>query len=407
MLIFKLSKQFLRASNQSGFVRLTVWLAILGIILGVMTLNAVSSVMNGFQEEVRNKLFGIAEHVVVRYYEPDSEDKDKEFLGRIDNIEYASPFLMNAGILKSKRQAAPVFILGIDPNKVNYDHMLSDTTALDELSPNSFNILTGRQIAASLFLKNNSHIYLLTAPRPDQLLMDVNLKRVHFTQGVNFKVGKRLEERMAFMHITDLQKIAALEGKISGYNIHLKDLYDAPLLKSQIQEHMGERAYVSDWTEQYSELFTALRLQKSVMIVLLALIVIIALFNLTTGQVMLVNERKSSIAVLMTCGISPIQLTGIFLLQGLMIAGVGIVIGTLLGYWVSSHIGDWVKYFEHIYQIQLISQKVYMLDYLPHRYCFIDSIYIALWTLLLTLLSCLYPAYLANQTHPAKVLRYE
>ena len=140
---------------------------------------------------------------------------------------------------------------------------------------------------------------------------------------------------------------------------------------------------------------------------LLAMIIIIALFNLTTGQVMLVNDRKTAIAVLITSGISPLQLVGIFFLQGLLITSVGILLGTIAGYFVADNISHWVSSIEHYFRITLISNKVYLLDYLPSEFSLLDSFVIGVGTVLMSIISCIYPAYLAQKTLPAKVLRYE
>ncbi len=407
MFVLHLSWNFLKNNSGSAFSRLTVWLAIIGIFLGVMTLNVVSSVMNGFQSEMQSKLFGITEHVVVRFYEPQPLDKDKSYLQQISQVKRSAPFLFSGGILKHQSQVLPVVLLGIAPEAVNYEHLLKNSEDLQILTPGSFQILLGADLARSLYLNKNDKPFLLTAPTDGQLLSAVNLKRLQFTKAVEFKTAKRLEERLAFMHIQDLQVITGVEGKVSGYNLHLYDLYDAPIVKKQIHPHFAGRAHVSDWTEQYAELFSALRLQKTAMSALLAMIIIIALFNLTTGQVMLVNDRKSSIAVLITCGISPRQLVGIFFAQGLLIASVGIVLGTIAGYFVAGNISQWVSAIEYYFRVTLISNKVYLLDYLPSKFLISDSIFIAVGTVAMSIISCIYPAYLAQKTLPAKVLRYE
>lgn len=164
---------------------------------------------------------------------------------------------------------------------------------------------------------------------------------------------------------------------------------------------------MTDWTEQYAELFSALRLQKTALSVILALIVIIALFNLTTGQVMLVNDKRSAIAIMLTCGISKWQLTRLFLYQALIISAIGVVLGSISGYWLAENIGQWVRYFEERFGLTLISNKVYLIDYLPSQFHLFDAMVIAGLTLALALIACIYPAYLARETHPASVLRYE
>ena len=371
-----------------------------------MTLNVVSSVMNGFQSEMQSKLFGITEHVVVRFYEPQPLDEDKRYLQQISQVKRSAPFLFSGGILKHQSQVLPVVLLGIEPEPVNYEHLLKNSEDLQILTPRSFQILLGADLARSLYLNKNDKPFLLTAPTDGQLLSTVNLKRLQFTKAVEFKTAKQLEERLAFMHIHDLQVITGVEGKVSGYNLHLHDLYDAPIVKKQIHPHFAGRAHISDWTGNIRN-FSALRLQKTAMSALLAMIIIIALFNLTTGQVMLVNDRKSSIAVLITCGISPRQLVGIFFAQGLLIASVGIVLGTLAGYFVADHISQWVSAIEYYFRVTLISNKVYLLDYLPSKFLISDSLFIALGTIAMSIVSCIYPAYLAQKTLPAKVLRYE
>jgi lipoprotein-releasing system permease protein len=405
--LFFLSLKLLRSGSGQAFTRLTVWLAIIGIFLGVMTLNAVTSVMNGFQAEVQKKLFGIAEHVVVRYYTPANQNEDFDFLNQQNHVKGVSPFLMTAGVLKHQKQAVPAMLLGIDPNQVQYDQLLHDPSVIQRLKPGQFQMIPGYELSRSLYLNSGDRPFLLTASNGSQLLMDVNLKRLNFNQAASFKVGKNLEEKLAFLHIEDLRAILDLGQKVSGFNLRLDDLYEAPALKSVILSHFSGRAIVSDWTEQYAELFSALRLQKTALSVILALIVIIALFNLTTGQVMLVNDKRSAIAIMLTCGISKWQLTRLFMYQALMIASVGIIFGSISGYWVAENIGTWVKYFEESFGLTLISNKVYLIDYLPCEFDFMDAVLIGGFTFVLAMIACLYPAYLARETSPASVLRYE
>ena len=405
--LFTLSLKILRSGSGQTFTRLTVWLAIIGIFLGVMTLNAVTSVMNGFQSEVQKKLFGISQHVVVRYYTPEMEKNDIEYLKSQAHVVGVAPFLVTAGVLKHQQQAVPAMILGVDPGNIDYDQLLAEPGVIQRLKPGEFHMVPGYELSRSLYLNIGDRPFLLTASNASQSLMDVNLKRLYFSEAVNFKVGKNLEEKLAFMHIEDLRAILDLDHKVSGLNLRLDDLYEAPFVKKAIGTHFSGKAMVSDWTEQYAELFSALRLQKTALSVILALIVVIALFNLTTGQVMLVNDKRSAIAIMLTCGMSKWQLTRLFLYQALMISSVGIIFGSLSGYWVAENIGHWVRYFEDHFGLTLISNKVYLIDYLPCEFHFMDVLFIGGLTFLLAIIACLYPAYLARETRPASVLRYE
>ncbi len=407
VVMFFLCLKLLRSGCSQAFTRLTIWLAIIGIFLGVMTLNAVTSVMNGFQAEVQKKLFGIAQHVVVRYYLPVDKDDDLDFLQNQPHIQSVSPFLITAGVIKNQSQAVPAMLLGVDPSSVHYDQLLFDPQVIKQLKPGSFQMIPGYELSRSLYLNSGDRPFLLTASHSSSLLMDVNLKRLNYAQAVNFKVGKNLEEKLAFMHIDDLRAILNLDQKISGFNLQLDDLYEAPAVKKAISSHFSAKALVTDWTEQYAELFSALRLQKTALSVILALIVIIALFNLTTGQVMLVNDKRSAIAIMLTCGISKWQLTRLFLYQALIISAIGVVLGSISGYWLAENIGQWVRYFEERFGLTLISNKVYLIDYLPSQFHLFDAMVIAGLTLALALIACIYPAYLARETHPASVLRYE
>ena len=363
--------------------------------------------MNGFQAEIQSKLFGISEHVVVRFYEPRDANLDLARFTDDQRIKVASPFLISAGIIQHAGVSVPSVLLGIDPAQINYATLLDNTDAFSHLHAGEFQAITGGHLAQSIAWSKGRKAMLLSAPRPGQMMNHVNMKRIALLDKVTFKTGKRLEEKMIFMHLNDVQLLMGLPGKISGFNLHLHDLYQAPDVAYDVAQNLGQVAYVSDWTEQYSELFSALRLQKTVMVILLGLIIVIALFNLVTGQVMLVNERRTSIAVLATCGMTRSRITAIFILQGLFLACIGIVIGTALGFFVANHVGDWVRYVESTYHIQLISSKVYMVDYLPCDFRWSDACTIALMTLLFTFICSAYPAKLAGRIHPARTLRYE
>lgn len=177
------------------------------------------------------KLFGIAQHVVVRYYLPVDKDDDLDFLQNQPHIQSVSPFLITAGVIKNQSQAVPAMLLGVDPSSVHYDQLLFDPQVIKQLKPGSFQMIPGYELSRSLYLNSGDRPFLLTASHSSSLLMDVNLKRLNYAQAVNFKVGKNLEEKLAFMHIDDLRAILNLDQKISGFNLQLDDLYEAPAVK--------------------------------------------------------------------------------------------------------------------------------------------------------------------------------
>jgi len=279
--------------------------------------------------------------------------------------------------------------------------------SLTDLKAGDFGIVLGSRLAKALHVTVGDKV---TVVLPEAALTPAGVvPRVkRFTVTGLFTVGYDYDTSMAFMHLNDAQKLFDLSaGNVSGLQIRLNDLYEAPRVAMQLYQAYGGFYRTMDWTQRNGNFFEAVKLEKTMMFLMLMLIVAVAAFNILSTLVMVVTDKQSDIAILRTLGASPGMIMHIFMVQGTVIGVFGTLLGLAGGIALALNVTDLVTWIQATFQVQLFSADVYYISFLPSHLEWSDVLKISGLSFLMSFLATLYPARQASRVQPAEALRYE
>lgn len=407
---FWIGLRYLAAKRRNHFISFISASSMIGMTLGVMVLILVLSVMNGFDRELRERILGMVPHAVL--YERGGilnwQALSKE-VEKIPGVAASAPLIRSQGMLAHAGRVQGVMITGIDPEAEKRVSILPQHIKkgrLESLEEGQFNVLLGELLARQLNAQIGDKITLML---PEATLSPAGvLPRVkRLTVSGIFAVGAELDASMAVVHLADAAKLERLDAQAQGLRIKFHDLFAAPSGIWQIVERLDGDYSGSDWTRTHGNLFQAVRMEKTMIGLLLLIIVAVAAFNIISTLVMAVTDKQADIAILRTMGASPRTIMQIFMVQGVAIGVIGVVLGTLLGIAAALSISDIVAAFERLFGVQILSADVYFISYLPSQLLWSDVGIIVSASLILSFLATLYPSWRAAKVQPAEALRYE
>ncbi len=403
--------RYMRAKRRNQFISLISLISMLGIALGVIVLITVLSVLNGFDREIKSQIFGMISPITITSYVGQIEDwqeLEKVILASPD-ITAAAPFANGQAILTNSNITQPTLLIGVLPAQEKGVSVLSKKMLegkLADLTPGQFGIVLGNELANQLDVKMGDPITVATIKGS----FSTNNVIPRFSK---FKVvgifragggGMGFDSKMAFINLYDAQKFLQLNSSISGFQVNVKNIYSAPKIALALQDRLPQ-SRVWNWTEQLGDFFENIRLTKTMMFFIFVLIIAVAVFNLICTMVMVVRNKQTDIAILRTMGATPVMILAIFIVQGLAIGIGGTLLGVAGGILLSQNITVISTWLQQVLHVQLISSKVYFVNYLPAELQWQDVLIISLIALILSLLATLYPAWNASRVEPAEALR--
>ena len=404
--------RYTRAKRRNHFISFISLISMLGIALGVAALIVVLSVMNGFQEELRSRILGVAAHIEISGADntlADWRTAAGESL-RNPQVLAAAPYVMAQGLLSFDQTVQGAIIRGILPaEEAGVSEIASHMKdgRLDDLRPGEFGIVLGSELARALGVRRGDKVVLI-APQGQVTPAGVMPRLKQFRVTGIFEVGMyEYDNGLALIHMQDAQKLYRMGDRVSGVRLKLVDLYQAPRVSRELTRMLTMDAYITDWTRQHANFFRAVQIEKNVMFIILLLIVAVAAFNIVSTLVMAVTDKQADIAILRTLGASPASILKIFIVQGALIGFIGTLIGVVGGVVLALNVSVVVPLIEHTFGIQFLSKDVYYISELPSKLEVHDVTVIVLVSLVLSLLATLYPSYRASRTNPAEALRYE
>ncbi|MDF2867204.1 MAG: lolE 2 [Gammaproteobacteria bacterium] len=405
--------RYLRAKRRNHFISFISLTSMLGIALGVTVLITVISVMNGFDQVIRERMFSMAQHVTVSTLSTKMNNWQavQKQLAQKQGVVATAPLVYGQGILVHAGLNHPAVITGILPQEQQKVSSIADKMvegSLTALRPGQFGIVLGQQLADSLVLNVGDSVTLIT---PDATVTPAGiLPRFKTFKVVGiFKVGSGFDfdNNLGFIDLQDGQRLFKLGQAISAIQLKLKDLYQAPDLARHLSQALPSDFVVSDWTQTYGALSEAISMEKRMIFLMLLLIVWVAAFNLVSTLVMVVTDKQADIAILRTLGATPGKVMAIFMVQGSASGIIGTLLGLIGGLLLASHVTEVVNLIETIFHVQLLSSSIYYVNYLPSKIQSGDVITVCSLALLFSLLATLYPAWRAARIQPAEALRYE
>ena len=399
-----------KGSGRNAFISFIALMSMAGIALGVAALIVVLSVMNGFQQELRNRILSVASHIEVRGLPAlaDWESVARQALAN-PRVKAAAPYVTGQAMLSAGDANRGVIVRGIDPAREDGvadigRHMRRGSLA--DLRPGEFGIVLGAEVARALGVTVGDTVVAITpqgAVTPAGTLPRIKSFRV---VGV-FEVGMyEFDSGLALVALADAQKLWRVDG-VSGVRLKLDDLFAAPAVVRELARTVVASAELRDWTQSHANFFRAVQIEKRVMFIILTLIVAVAAFNIVSAQVMLVTDKQADIAILRTLGASPASILAIFVIQGALIGVIGTLIGVAGGVALALNVETVVPAIERTFGVAFLDKSVYYISDLPSDLQRGDVVTIAFIALALALAATLYPSWRAARVNPAEALRYE
>ncbi len=409
-LSFYVGLRYTGARARNSFISVITLISALGLMLGVAVLITVLSVMNGFDRELQTRILGMVTHLSVQGREPVQDWQ--ALAGRLDHhdeIEAVAPFVELEGMLSHRGNVAGAMINGIEPRaerKVSIVGDYMEEGELEQLAPGEFDMVLGYGLARRLGADVGDKVTLVL-PEATISPAGVMPRFKRFTVTGIFRVRAEVDSLYAYINVQDAAKLARQAGTVQGVRLKLDDLFSAPAMGWTLQQELGPNYYTRDWTRSHGNLFQAIKMEKTMIGLLLMLIVAVAAFNIISTLVMVVTDKKADIAILRTLGATPGAIMGIFMVQGSLIGVVGTLSGGILGVLAALNVSEMVAWLERVLGIQFLSSDVYFISYLPSQLIWSDVVVICVTALSLSFLATLYPAWRASRTEPAEALRYD
>jgi len=402
-----IGRRYLRSRQTQGFISLITLLSVAGVALGVMALIVVIAVMAGFESDLRSRILGVESHLIISRKKDDFKDYSRilEYVKKVDGVESAAPYVYTQTMLRSGRGVSGAVLRGIDsryPVKIagNPDNEILKKMSEPDINDGSFvpGIILGKEIALNLGVFKGDYLYLLS---PRGVVSPVG----YMPSMKKFKVIGIFESGMyeydgglAYISMSQSQKILRMGDSVSGIQIRVTDIDNAAVIGEKILAHLGDSYEVKDWMQMNLNFFSALKLEKTAMFIILSLIVLVAAFNIASSLTMIVMEKTRDIAILKTMGATDKSIRKIFVFKGMVIGCIGtftgVSLGTLFCFLLSK------------YKFISLPPSIYYITELPVQLEFFDVLIIAVSAIIICFLATLFPSNQASSLDPIEAIRY-
>ena len=401
-----LSLRYLRAKRKQAFISVISFISIAGVMVGVMSLIVVLSVMNGFRQKLIEKSLGITPHVRVQSYSGslDNYDKLMKDIESVDGVVDTSASIFKDVTLIGSFTTG-VLLSGIDTKNISkvidINSMIKtgDIFSLDNTNEDIPGIILGDELANSQQVDLGDTITLVSPIKRLTPLGRVPRKQKFRVTGLFSSGLYEYDLRLAFISLNEAQKLFALTGRANQINVKVDNAEKSVTVSDKIKNRLGREYWVQDWSAANRSILDALKLEKTTMFVILAMIVMVGALNIISGLVMTVIEKAKDIAILRTMGATKKSIMTVFMVQGLFVG----IVGTLTGVGLGLFICYLLKTYLHI----PIPSDVYPVSELPVLIDWFDVIYVVIAGLLLSFLTTIYPSWHASRMNPVETLRYE
>jgi lipoprotein-releasing system permease protein len=410
--------RYVVSRSRGFFVSFISWISMLGICVGVAALITIISVMNGLERETRSRLLSLASHATISATPERMRDWEPlaERIRRQPDVQGVAPYLDLQGMIGRGEDLRAALIRGIEPQlepQVSEIGAHMNVGQLDDLQPGERHIVLGAGLAYALDARIGDEITVLVpvaGKAGEGAIAGIDLQpRIQtFTVSGVFEVGTQEHDNLlAFVSLQDAAAIIGNGGVPGGLRLKFADIFAAPVRVKQIAASLGGSLQTSDWSIENASFFRAVGIEKTMMTLILMLIVAVAAFNIVAALVMVVNEKRTDIAILRTVGITPHAIVGVFMTQGVIIGWFGALLGLALGLTLALNVGTIVPFLEGITGMRVFDPTVFVISQVPSEVHWPQVAGITVTALVLTVLATIYPAVRGAATEPAEALRYE
>ena len=406
--------RYTRAKRRNHFLSFISIVSMIGIALGVAVLITVLSVMNGFDGEIKERVFSMVPPITITSADgggiADWQNL-QDILQSTKLVTASAPFIAGEVLLSYGGVVQPALVNGVLPKEeTNMSEIAEKMVSgkFSDLKPGEFGIILGQNLLQTLGAEIGSKVTVVT-PQVSLSPAGVMPRFKRFTVIGVFRAGNGFgfDRALGFIHLADAGKLMAYGGNVTGLHATINNVYEAPTIAAHLSHDVLQGAVVTTWADTFGDLFHAVKLEKTMMFFILLLLIGIAAFNLVSSLVMVVNEKESDIAILRTYGATPSMVMQIFIVQGGLIGTIGTILGVIFGLLLAYNATEIVRFIEHVFHVHLLSSNVYFVDYLPSRVELGDIVRICIASLTLSFLATIYPARRAAKMDPVESLRYE
>jgi lipoprotein-releasing system permease protein len=405
--------RYVRARSHKFFVSFITWVSLLCVGLGVMALIVILSVMNGLEGELRDRLLSLSAHARIFVPPQASGPKDWDALAatvrKQPNVTGAAPFIELEALAVRKPDMLPVRLRGIDPHHEAEVARIAKSIVegrLSDLTPGEDRVIVGRDLAQMLGLGLGDSITVLI-PTTDHNGMPEPRLREFLVVGVFDAAVQDYDNELLIADLEDVRALLPNPDARMSLHVNFKDALAASEDAAALAKALPPGLEIRDWTMDHASYFRAIRIEKTMVAVILMLIVAVAAFYLVAMLAMVVTDKRTDIAILRTLGTSPRRVMAIFLIQGSVIAWFGVALGVILGSLLGHYAGDVAAFLERLFSFEIFSSEVYTVSRIPSELRGAQILWIAGIAMFITVLATIYPAYRASRIPPADALRYE
>ena len=404
--------RYIKSRRVEGFISISAWFSLLGIMLGVATLIVVMSVMNGFRTELVDRILGINGHLIIYSKNERTIPNYTKIINKIldtPNVVAVTAHLEGQALAKNKNSISGVIIRGSKWSDLAAKKLL--WKSLNQSTISNFkdkqNIIMGYRLGQKLNLKVGDFVSLIS-PNGMETALGVLPVNQNFKVGGFFDMGMyEYDNNFIFIPWKKAELFLSTNNIAHGIEVFLKDQKLTSSVNLQLQSKLNKNLIVIDWKKRNSSFMNALAVEKNVMFVILTLIILVAAFNIISSMIMLVQTKKADIALMRTMGASQYLIIKVFMLTGSIIGFLGTFVGVLLGVFVSMNIEKIRQLITSIFGQELFSAEIYFLSKLPSNININEVLIVICISIFLTLLASIFPAWKASKISPAEALRYE
>ncbi len=416
--------RYLRAKRKQAFVSIITFISIAGIFLGVAALIIVLAVMNGFETELRNRILGVNSHIVLMEYGSSIKEYKKVMkqIGEVEGVVASTPFIYSQAMLRRGQSLSGVVLRGLSTesakNVINLgkmkegsvDYLSEKGRKKNHLRPEVASlpgIVIGKELARNLGVILFDTVSVLSPMGVATPMGLVPKMKKCLVVGIFDSGFYEYDSSLAFLSLKECQKFLNMEDIVTGIEIKVANIYKAKEIAESIENKLGHPYWARNWMQMNKNLFSALKLEKRVMFIILSLIVLVAAFNIICTLIMVVMEKNRDIAILKSIGATAKSIMKIFILQGVVIGAIGTILGSIFGLTVALNLEKISLYIEKLFGFRILPQDVYYLSELPSQVNYGDVLIIVIGTILICFLSTIYPSLRASSLDPTEALRYE
>ncbi len=402
--------RYLRARKAEGFVSVIAGFSFLGIMLGVATLIIVMSVMNGFREELVNRILGLNGHLNVYSQTGPLQNYMSlvDALEKVEGVQSVRPMIEGQVLISVNGAANGAMVRAMDREDFATKPLISNSIVQGELTNfKDQQVAIGVELAKRLGLKIGNSMTLL-APKGKPSPFGTIPRSRTYTVGLIFDVGMfEYNSGFIFMDLKSAQQFFKLPNAVNSIEVMAKSAEGADEIKDDLVTAVGGAAGIYDWRESNSSFLTALAVERNVMFLILTLIILVAAFNIISSMIMLVKDKGKDIAILRTMGATQSNMLKIFTLTGSIIGLSGTVVGALIGIAFATNIERIRQFLEGLTGTELFAGEIYFLSQLPAVINWQDVMIVVGMAFTLSILATIYPAWRASRLDPVEALRYE